>query len=91
MLGAAHILKHKKACAVGPRASEFYPLDWTEPDYEWGSACFGRPEIKPGTGVYLGRWAKDIEYLYYLILVKTARGGIILKNRSSEHLPSVRV
>jgi hypothetical protein len=58
---------------VRPRASDLYPLDLTEPDYEWESICFGRPGIKPGTEVYLLRWAKDMEYLYYLILLKTSK------------------
>jgi hypothetical protein len=76
VLGTIHkcwtaICGQNEVWAVRRRASDFYLLNWTEPDFEWGSACFGRPGLKLGTEVYLLRWARDIEYLYDFILLKT--------------------
>jgi hypothetical protein len=90
----ADIFKENNTWCVRARTSNSATaplLQELMPDYEWGSAYFGRPGIKPGTELHLLRWAKDKHWVYYLVLWRTehqvesfCRIGLLLINHYEE-------
>lgn len=86
----ADIFKENNTWCVRARANAPL-LRELMPDYEWGSAYFGRPGIKLGTELHLLRWAKDKHWIYYFVLWKTEhedgsfrRIGFLLINHYEE-------